>query len=75
MGVFRLSHAKGSGLRDEDPIQRPGCHAGRGSQFLGRPRAGRQAVGDPKLPGDVNRPRDPGANAHLEQRERIRSQD
>ena len=49
----------------EDPIQRPGRHAGRGGQFLGRPRAVRQSVGNPELRGEVDRPRGPAAGDHL----------
>jgi len=36
----------------------------RGGEVLGRPRAVRQAVGDPELGGDVDRPRGPVAGDH-----------
>lgn len=50
----------------ENSIQRPGRHADRGGDLSGRPRAGRQVVGDPELRGGVDRPRHPGADDPLE---------
>jgi hypothetical protein len=52
LGVF--AHEAGQGA--EDPVQRPGRHAGRSGQLLRRPRAVLEVVGNLELRGDVDCP-------------------
>jgi hypothetical protein len=62
-----LGEDAGAGQGAEQPVQRPGRHPDLDGQLLRRARAVLQVVGDSELRGGVDRPRDPGANDHLEQ--------
>ena len=56
-----------AGQGAEDPVQRLGRHAGGFSERLDQLRAVRQEIGDSELRGNVDCPRDPGADDHLDE--------